>query len=107
MRTHARYELQDSTSLEESVVTLPLGGAIVTDSPPSGSFGSVLSTSRSVSSESADPPPAPPPATQAANDQDEQQPMSVSKPPSPMDTEDGGTLGVAGGDLVPPPAIDS
>ncbi|TRY64061.1 hypothetical protein TCAL_10972 [Tigriopus californicus] len=48
MRTHARYELQESTSVEE-------GNSIGdTDSPMS--VGSGLITSRSVSSESADPP---------------------------------------------------
>ena len=81
MRTHARYELQDSTSIEESVPNAsPLGG---TDSPLPGSgsrsLGSGPGTSRSVSSESAD---IPTPITQ--------QQVPVVKPPSPMDTEEEG-----------------
>merc|ERR1712051_499541 len=59
MRTHARYELQDSTSIDETAPNAsPLGG---TDSPLPGSgsrsLGSGPGTSRSVSSESADIPP--------------------------------------------------
>ena len=61
MRTHARYELQESTSMDDSGG----GSAGGTDSPLSA--GSGLITSRSVSSESAELPPA-------------------NKPPSPMDT---------------------
>ena len=83
MRTHARYELQDSTSIEDSVPTAsPLGG---TDSPVPGSgsrsLGSGPGTSRSVSSESAYIPPS---------IQQQQQQVPVAKPPSPMDTEEEG-----------------
>ena len=81
MRTHARYEMQDSTSIEDSSV--PLGG---TDSPLPGSgsrsLGSGPGTSRSVSSESADIPPS--------LQQQQQQQVPVVKPPSPMDTEEEG-----------------
>lgn len=69
MRTHARYELQESTSIEE-------GGSAGTESPVPGS-GPV--TSRSVSSESADLPPLP--IWQQEN-------KTGNKPPSPMDTQE-------------------
>ena len=82
MRTHARYELQDSTSIDETAPNAsPLGG---TDSPLPGSgsrsLGSGPGTSRSVSSESADIPPS----------IQQQQQVPVVKPPSPMDTEEEG-----------------
>ena len=66
MRTHTRYELQESTSIEEGPMTDE-----VADSPHPGSLGSTAGPSRSISSESADPP-APP---------------LKPKPPSPMDTQ--------------------
>ena len=81
MRTHTRYELQESTSIEE-------GPADGDESPHPGSLGSAAGPSRSISSESADipmpthPPPPPPPLLQR------QQPLN--KPPSPMDTEEEG-----------------
>ena len=78
MRTHARYELQDSTSIEEAGTNASsIGG---TDSPHPGSLGSGPGTSRSVSSESADVPPS----------LQQQQQVPVVKPPSPMDTEEEG-----------------
>ena len=82
MRTHARYELQDSTSIDETAPNAsPLGG---TDSPLPGSgsrsLGSGPGTSRSVSSESADIPPS----------IQQQQQVPVVKPPSPIDTEEEG-----------------
>lgn len=67
MRTHARYELQESTSIEEGV-SFEGGG----ESP--------RGPSRSVSSESGDPPGTGQPQLQR------QQPLT--KPPSPMDTEE-------------------
>jgi hypothetical protein len=97
MRTHTRYELQDSTSIEEGPVagTDEGGGGgsansltttRTSESPHPGSLGSAAGPSRSISSESADipmpthPPPPPPAILQR------QQPLT--KPPSPMDTED-------------------
>ena len=69
MRTHTRYELQESTSIEEGPITDE-----VADSPHPGSLGSTAGPSRSISSESADPPvPTLPPLK--------------PKPPSPMDTQ--------------------
>ena len=81
MRTHARYEMQDSTSIEDAVTNASsLGG---TDSPVprsgSRSLGSGPGTSRSVSSESEPP-----------LQQQPQQQVPVVKPPSPMDTEEEG-----------------
>ena len=64
MRTHTRYELQESTSVEE-------GADEAADSPHPGSLGSTAGPSRSISSESADPPL-----------------LAKPKPPSPMDTEE-------------------
>lgn len=72
MRTHTRYELQDSTSIEEG----PNDEG--TESPHPGSLGSGAGPSRSISSESADINPR------------QQQPV---KPPSPMDTEMDGISG--------------
>lgn len=72
MRTHARYELQESTSVEEGNST----GDI--DSPMS--VGSGLITSRSVSSESAEPP---------GSQKSKPGSSSTNNPPpqSPMETE--------------------
>ena len=67
MRTHTRYELQESTSIEEGPITDEAA-----DSPHPGSLGSTAGPSRSISSESADPP---------AN-------SNKPKPPSPMDTQE-------------------
>ena len=69
MRTHARYELQDSASVEEPA------SSHGTDSPLS--VGSGLVTSRSLSTESSEHQPQ-----QAGST------MPTGKPPSPMDTED-------------------
>ena len=86
MRTHTRYELQDSTSIEEGP---PVEGEGA-ESPHPGSLGSAAGPSRSISSESADiqmpgTHVLPPPQSTAAVLQ-RQQPLT--KPPSPMDTED-------------------
>ena len=70
MRTHTRYELQESTSIEEGPITDE-----VADSPHPGSLGSTAGPSRSISSESADPPVMP------------TQPPLKPKPPSPMETQ--------------------
>ena len=90
MRTHTRYELQDSTSIEEG----PPGGDESADSPHPGSLGSTAGPSRSISSESADIPMPnaaaavlPPPLPTGAIVLKRQQPLT-NKPPSPMDTED-------------------
>ena len=90
MRTHTRYELQDSTSIEEGP---PVEGEGA-ESPHPGSLGSAAGPSRSISSESADIqmpaathqvlPQAPTQSTAAVLQR--QQPLT--KPPSPMDTED-------------------
>ena len=124
MRTHTRYELQDSTSIEEN----PPGDTGDPNPGPEsphpgslgshpGSLGSGAGPSRSISSESADipmpthpPPPLPPSAVAAsvvvsavataappplpgppsgtgqAAVLQRQQPLT--KPPSPMDTEE-------------------
>ena len=76
MRTHTRYELQESTSIEEGP------SDEVADSPHPGSLGSTAGPSRSISSESADPPPKP-------------------KPPSPMDTEEEKSMEGGGGGGIP------
>ena len=85
MRTHTRYELQDSTSVEDPGGPIGPGGG-GTDSPLPGSVGSAPGTSRSVSSESADVPAAPQIAQIV--------PVQV-KPPSPMDTEEEGAAKTA------------
>ena len=87
MRTHARYELQDSTSIEETAPgEPPVPSSRGTDSPHPGSLSSGAGPSRSISSESADPPmPTHPPPPLPPTLQ-RQQP--TTKPPSPMDTEE-------------------
>ena len=94
MRTHTRYELQESTSIDEVVTNVVAddqgGGAGVggqgMDSPHPGSFGSGAGPSRSISSESENIP------------HQHQQPVlqrqqPLNKPPSPMDTENVQVLG--------------
>ena len=86
MRTHARYDLQDSASSLEEV--LPSSSL---DSPLSiGSGGLITASSRSVSSESAEPIASQTHQTSSAVDSrqvniDEE---VRSKPPSPMDTNE-------------------
>ena len=86
MRTHARYDLQDSASSLEEV--LPSSSL---DSPLSiGSGGLITASSRSVSSESAEPIASQTHQTSSAVDSrqvniDEE---GRSKPPSPMDTNE-------------------
>ncbi len=100
MRTHARYELQDSASVEEPPASASLNPGELAppsrslDSPHPGSLSSGAGPSRSISSESADPPmpthplpPLPLPPTL-------QRQQPTTKPPSPMDTEEE-DLGVA------------
>ncbi len=81
MRTHARYELPDGTSLEDS------GGGgsghLRTDSP----LSSGLVTSRSVSSESAEPHVE---ESTAARGREEAEMEKPRTPPSPMDTQEEG-----------------
>ena len=76
MRTHTRYELQESTSIEEASANADADHSV--DSPHPGSFGSGAGPSRSISSESEN---IPQPVLQR------QQPLN--KPPSPMDTDKG------------------
>ena len=85
MRTHTRYELQESTSIDEVVTNVAAddqggGGSQGLNSPHPGSFGSGAGPSRSISSESENIP------------HQHQQPVlqrqqPLNKPPSPMDTE--------------------
>jgi len=94
MRTHARYELQDSASSLDEV--LPSSSL---DSPLSvGSGGLITASSRSVSSESAEPlPPQVHHGSGAAveemtsvhvNSGVDAREEKGSKPPSPMDTNE-------------------
>ena len=91
MRTHTRYELQDSTSIEEGP---PVDEG--TESPHPGSLGSAAGPSRSISSESGDIPmptahgvlPGPHPPATGATPAVLQRQQPLTKPPSPMDTED-------------------
>ena len=77
MRTHTRYELQESTSIEEGP------SDEVADSPHPGSLGSTAGPSRSISSESTDPP------------------QTKPKPPSPMDTEEEKSMEAGGASGIP------
>ena len=88
MRTHARYELQQdsASSLEEPAAASSL------DSPHSVGSGLVTS-SRSVSSESAEPPyftptPASNRDSNMVDEEQEQEEAAKNKPPSPMDTQE-------------------
>ena len=91
MRTHTRYELQESTSIDEVVTNVVaddqgVAGGQGMDSPHPGSFGSGAGPSRSISSESENIP------------HQHQQPVlqrqqPLNKPPSPMDTENVQVLG--------------
>ena len=94
MRTHTRYELQESTSIDEVVTNVVAddqgggggAGGQGMDSPHPGSFGSGAGPSRSISSESENIP------------HQHQQPVlqrqqPLNKPPSPMDTENVQVLG--------------
>ena len=98
MRTHTRYELHESTSIDEVVTNAATddqgggggsvsgGGGQGMDSPHPGSFGSGAGPSRSISSESENIP------------HQHQQPVlqrqqPLNKPPSPMDTENVQVLG--------------
>ena len=74
MKTHTRYELQESNS--NSIDEVASADDQGVDSPHPGSFGSGAGPSRSISSESEN---IPQPVLQR------QQPLN--KPPSPMDTE--------------------
>ena len=101
MRTHTRYELQDSTSIEEGPPVDQEGA----DSPHPGSLGSTAGPSRSISSESSDiPMPSavalPPPAPAGASPSVLQRQQPLTKPPSPMDTEDENRSIVPAGDTA-------
>ena len=98
MRTHTRYELHESTSIDEVVTnaaTDDQGGGSVSggggqgmDSPHPGSFGSGAGPSRSISSESENIP-----QQQHHHQPVLQRQQPLNKPPSPMDTENVQVLG--------------
>ena len=93
MRTHTRYELHESTSIDEVVTNAATddqgggggsvsGGGQGMDSPHTGSFGSGAGPSRSISSESENIP-----QQQHHHQPVLQRQQPLNKPPSPMDTE--------------------